>query len=78
MPIDVDAIQVFTDADMLKLTRFAIATITSGGGQSYQINGRIFTRADLGQLQSMEVYYAGLVADASNGSVMLASFAKPA
>ena len=80
MSIDVSAIQSFTDAEMLKLTRFAIATITSGGGQEYAINGRTFTRADLGQLQAMEAYYSGRVDDAaasSNGGFSLARFGSP-
>ncbi|MGB0972256.1 MAG: hypothetical protein ACPGVG_15045 [Mycobacterium sp.] len=48
MTIDVDSVQAFTDAELLKLCRAAVAAITLG--QSYSIGGRSLTRADLDSL----------------------------
>lgn len=50
--IDVNAIQSFSSAELLKLVEYAIAQITVGG-QSVMIAGRRFDRASLNELRRM-------------------------
>lgn len=47
--IDVDALQTFTPAQLLKLTEYRIAQILAGA-QAYGMNGRQLTHADLATL----------------------------
>lgn len=47
--IDVDALQTFTAAELLKLTEYRIAQILAGA-QAYSTNGRQLTHADLNTL----------------------------
>jgi len=77
MAIDT-GVQVFTDAELLKLTRKAIADILAGG-QAYGIGGRSLTRADLKALWETVAILEDKVADASldNGDTVLGSFGGP-
>lgn len=50
--IDVDQLQTFSPADLLKITNHAIAMILMSG-QSYTINGRTFTKANLVELYEL-------------------------
>lgn len=77
MAIDVDSIQDFTTAQLLKLVQYAIATLMTGG-QSYTINGRQFTRADLDELRRMRTDLKAEVdaEEANEGSVALVRFHK--
>jgi len=50
MAIDINSLQSFTPSDMLKLVNHAIAQILAGA-QSYTINGRQFSKADIGELR---------------------------
>lgn len=52
MAIDVDSLQSFTAAEMLKLVEYAIAQLLVGS-QSYTINGKTYVRADLDKLRKM-------------------------
>jgi len=46
----------YTDQQMLDKVREGIFNIVQKG-QSYSINGRTYTRQDLGDLESLEKYY---------------------
>jgi hypothetical protein len=50
MPIDTTDIQDFTYANMLAAAKQAVMHLMIGG-QNYTINGRVYTKADLGKLQ---------------------------
>lgn len=77
MAIDTN-VQTFTDAELLKLTRKAIADILVGG-QAYGINGRNLTRADLPTLMETQKELEQRINDASGtGSIALCSFESPA
>lgn len=49
-----------TDQELLDITRAAIAQVTLHG-QSYSIDGRSLTRADLKDLREQELYYEARV-----------------
>lgn len=72
--IDFDNMQTITDAQMLKAIRHAIAHIAVGG-QSYMINGRQFTRADLSKLEELKERYETLVAEAGSATGTLTAYA---
>jgi hypothetical protein len=80
MAIDTD-IQTFTDAELLKLYRKALADIAVGG-QGYGLSGRTLTRADLGDIIDVIEKLEGRIEEESNteggGSVVLAQFGDPA
>lgn len=48
MAIDTN-VQTFTDAELLAMFRLALVNVSTG--QSYAINGRALTRADLSQIR---------------------------
>lgn len=52
MSYDIDNLQTFTAAQMLKAVEYAIVTI-SIDGQSTSIGGRMYTAADLDKLRKM-------------------------
>ena len=76
MAIDTN-IQTFTNAELLKLVRLAIANVLVGGA-SYAINGRSFTRADLSELRKTEAELSDVVetelAGESGGGLALVRF----
>lgn len=61
---DIDNLPDYTDAQMLKLVKYAISQIL-GGAQSYSINGRTYTSADLEKLRDMQDWYEDRVRDAA-------------
>lgn len=58
-----------TAAEMLALYEDAIAKVLAG--QSYSMGGRTLTRANLGELQEGQQYWARRAARASNGGVKI-------
>jgi hypothetical protein len=70
MTIDVSGIQTFTDAELLVMVRHAIATVTLN--QSYAINGRQYTRADLNDLRDAERDLKARIEETANGGRMTA------
>lgn len=76
MTINVDNIQTFTDAELLKLVRYAIAQITVRGG-SYSVAGRTFTSASIGELRSLERELDARVAAASGPTIARGRFNRP-
>lgn len=75
MTIDVNGIQTFTLAEMLTLVEHAIAQLMVGG-QSYDINGRSFTRADLDKLRQWRLDLKAEIdsEDSTEGGIALARF----
>lgn len=68
-----------TDQELLDFTRAAIAQITLQG-QSYSIDGRNLTRADLAVLREQEKYYevrVNAASGASRSKENLARFKRP-
>ena len=70
-PDEIDALDTYTDAQMLKLVRWAIATVLSNPETSVSVAGRSYTLADLNTLREMESHYAGKVNTASRPRVLL-------
>jgi hypothetical protein len=73
--IDVDSLQTFTKAQLLKLTEYCIAQILAGC-QEYDYNGRRVTRADLATLYRERDRLAAEVAaeagaDTAGGNVLV-------
>lgn len=75
MTIDVDSLQTFTLAQLLKLVEHNIAQLMVGG-QAYAINGRSFTRSDLDKLRAWrrELQAEIDAQDSTEGGVALARF----
>lgn len=73
--IDFDNLQDVTPANLLKAVNVAIAKVTLGG-QSYTINGRTFTRANLPELKKMRDDLSREVAESSSGTGGLIALAK--
>lgn len=72
-PDEIDALDTYTDAQMLALVRWAVATVLSSpAGASVSVAGRSYTMADLAQLREMETHYAGKVNVASRPRILLA------
>ncbi len=80
MAIDTN-IQTFTNAELLKLVRLAIANVLVGG-QGYGLNGTTFTRADLSDLRKVEAELADAVetevAGEAGGGLALVRFGERA
>ena len=73
MAIDTN-VQTFTDAELLALTRKAIADILAAG-QSYAISGRTLTRADLAGLwETVKTLEERINATTYDGGIALAQF----
>lgn len=73
MTINFDNIQTFTDAEMLKLVRYAITQIMTRGG-SYSVAGRTFTSASLNDLRALEREYDARVAASSGPTIARGRF----
>ncbi len=74
-PQDIDALPVFTSAQLLKLTEHAIAQITIGA-QAFTADGRQLTRADLGKLYDQrdrlrEEVSADVAGETGSGNVLV-------
>lgn len=69
MAIDVGSQQTFSDEELLKLIRQAIAEVTFYG-QSNIVRGRTYTRADLAELRKLEGDLTARVNSASTGRVV--------
>lgn len=76
MAIDVSSVQTFTDAQLLVLYRNALAAVTVG--QSYSINGRSMTRADLPEIREtidwLEARIQNAAATDSGGGIAIVQF----
>jgi UDP-N-acetyl-D-mannosaminuronic acid transferase (WecB/TagA/CpsF family) len=75
MPIDHTAVQTHTDAQLLALYRDALAKIATG--QSYSINGRSLTHANLKEVRDMIDWLEARVQTATDGvggNIALAQF----
>lgn len=75
MTIDFDNLQTVTDANLLKAVKVAIATVMVGG-QSYTINGRTFTRADLDELRKLRSELEQMVAESGSATGSLSALAR--
>jgi hypothetical protein len=65
---EIAALESYSDADMLKLVRWAIAEIMSNpDGASVSVAGRSFSQINLAELRGMEQFYSNRVALASRG-----------
>ncbi len=58
----------YTDSELLALVREAIAKLMAGG-QSYDIGGQSFTRADLGMLRTYAQELEYRINEASTGGI---------
>jgi len=63
----------YTDAELLESVREGINTIASGA-QSYKVGDRVYERADLGQLMSLEKTLSQRIKTAAGGGRTLAEF----
>ncbi|MEM9111324.1 MAG: hypothetical protein AAGC72_15020 [Planctomycetota bacterium] len=74
----IDNLPDYTDAQMVKLCKYAISQIL-GGAQSYSINGRTFTGADLDKLRAMLSFYEDRFESDTNGgeNIALVEFRGP-
>ncbi len=73
------AIPDYTDAEMVKLCKLGLTQI-QGGSQSYSINGRTFTRANLKDLEAHLTFWEERVAAAASSTgtnIALAEFIGP-
>lgn len=62
-PAQIDAADAYTNAQMLKLVRHAIATLTSEPDSSVTVAGRSYILQDLDKLGRMEDRYAAKAAE---------------
>lgn len=69
MTIDVESLQEFTDAELLKLTRLAIAELLQWG-QLRTVRGRTFQSATLDELQDLERQISARITGASSGRII--------
>ncbi len=77
MAIDVDALQTFTDAQLLKMYRWALAM--NAAGQTRTIEGRTVTFPALNDLKNMIDWLEKRVAsDSEGGGAVLVEFGDPA
>jgi len=75
MAIDFDNLQPITTANLLAAVDVAIANLLLGA-QSYSVNGRTFTRAQLSELRNMRSELQREVAESSSGTGGLIALAK--
>jgi hypothetical protein len=76
MAIDVSSLQDFSDAESLKLARYARAHILAGG-QSYTIGTRTYYRAQLAEIEKMIARLEAAVACDDDGDTALVIFGDP-
>ena len=62
-PAQVDAADTYTNAQMLKLARLAIAELTSDNQAAVTVGGRSYTFHDLDKLRALEAHYRKLAAE---------------
>ena len=74
MAIDVNSLQTFTDAELLKLYRHALAT--GAAGTERTINGRTIKIPPVQDLMKVIGWLESRVSDADNASVVI-EFAEP-
>lgn len=75
----IDGLPDYTDAQMVRLVKHAISQVL-GGAQSYSINGRSYTGADLDKLKKMLTFYEDRVEAAGNANgsnIVLAELTGP-
>ncbi len=73
MALDIDSVQSFTDAELLKLYRAALAAISTG--QSYIIGSQELTRANIGGVrETIGWLETRIESDGENTNVALARF----
>lgn len=84
-PAEIDALDAYTNAQMLKLTRHAIATLMSDPDAKVKIAGREWEVHNLEQLREQEKYYQARVAEeesvtdtTSAGGCPVVRFVRPA
>ena len=70
-PDEIDALDTYTDAQMLKLVRWGIAEVLSNPEVSVSVGGRSYTLADLNTLREMESHYGAKVNMANRPRVLL-------
>ena len=70
-PIEIDALDTYTDAQMLKLARWAIVEVKSNPEASVSVGGRSYTLVDLNTLREMESYWNAKVNTANRPRVLL-------
>jgi hypothetical protein len=74
MALDASSIPTYTDAQLLAAVRYAKMHIMLGG-QSHDIGGRRFTRANLAELDAIEKELADKIAAVEgDGTIALARF----
>ena len=72
-----DNLPTYTDAQMVKVCKKALVDVMAGG-QSYSLNGRTVTLADLDKLKTMLAFFEDRVESASNGeNIALVEFRGP-
>ena len=67
-PAEIDALATYTSAQLLKLTRHAVATLLSDPSASVTVGGRTYTYQNLDTLQRMERHYKDLAAQEAEGA----------
>lgn len=76
-PAQIAALDTYTDAEMLKLVRWAIAELVSNPDQAtVSVAGRQYGQQDLAKLQELERYYASNAARSAgtNQTIRLGAF----
>jgi len=69
-PTQVDALDDYTNAQLLKLTRYAIARLVSDPDAAVTIGGRSYTVHSIDTLRRLEEHYAARAAEDSDGSAI--------
>ena len=62
-PAQIDAADTYSNAQMLKLARLAIAELVSDNQAAVTVGGRSYTFQDLGTLREIEAHYRRLAAE---------------
>jgi hypothetical protein len=75
MAVDLSTLPSYTDAELLKAVRYAIAQVLVGG-QSITLMGRTFTRADLTELQKIAEVLQEKVDQAASATGTLTALAR--
>ena len=70
-PTQIDALDNYTNAQMVKLLRYAIAELGSAGPEaSVSVAGRSWTMADLEKLKSMLAHFSDLAANDADAAAI--------
>ena len=71
-PAEIAALDAYTDAEMLKLVRWAITELVSApSGATVSVAGRSYTTQNLAQLRELEQVYTARVSVATRPRVLL-------